>query len=220
MSLTDFEKSIYNNFLATTKSLKKQPFKLRKDFTNLDDKSYVCLKKLSQLFNNNRQIIQSEYFSAPYIYYGVDNYFELSFFLTPKAIKCYTQYKRKQELSDPDNEEVINECKKCCKFIYNYCKDNNISLNEYKSNINGTTPLVIQHLKNHDINFYTLHALDCDKVLNSIEPEVLDFIVTNFYNLLNQTRINFQKSKVLKTKIREALILVDRLLLKNKTQIL
>ena len=96
------------------------------------------------------------------------------------------------------------------------CKENNLTLHEYKNIINGTTPLVLQHLRDHSINFYTLHGLQCDKTIRQVESDLLEFFISNFENLLNETRINFQRSIKLKVIVREALSIIENQLLKNK----
>ena len=215
MPLTEKEKSIYNSFLATSRKVKNLPFKLRQDFSNIDDKTYVALKKLGAFFKLHN-LNYTDFFTAPYDFYDTTNYFDLSFFTSLKAIKCYTLYARKKETQSPDSKETIDACKRCCSFIYKFCKENNLSLQDYKTKINGTTPLTLQHLREHKINFYTLHGLDCEKNICQIEPELLDFFIKGFYNMLNETRILFQSSDRLKKVVREALSIVDIQLKKQK----
>lgn len=217
MSLTEREKNIYNSYLIASRSIKNKPFKLRQDFNSIDSQTYTTLKKLSIFFDKNNSIKLVDYFSAPYDYYGSDNYFDLHYFLTPKAIKCYSLYQKKKETQDPDSDNTIDRCKECCSFIYKFCRENNLTLHEYKSYISGTTPVIIQHLREHKINFYILHGLQCDKVIRQVEADLLDFFVSNFQNLLNETRINFQRSNRLKVVIREGLSIIEKHLLKNKT---
>jgi hypothetical protein len=217
MSLTELEKQIYNSYLIASRTAKNKPFKLRQDFTKVDDKTFILLKKLASLFENNRSVNITDYFKAPYSYYGSDEYFDLQYFTSPKAIKCYTMYKRKLETTSPDSEENITRCKQCCTFILRYCTDNNLLLSEYKSINNGTTPLVLQHLRDHSINFYVIHGLECDKIIRQVEPDLLEFFITDFNTILNDTRINFQRSEKLKNVIRRSFQLIEENLLKNKT---
>jgi hypothetical protein len=216
MPLTDKEKNIYNSYLIASRTIKNKPFKLRQDFSTIDDQIYTTLKKLGLFFEKNNNIKQVDFFTAPFDYYGSDNYFDIHFFITPRAIKCYSLYAKKKETQDPDNDGTIANCKECCSFIYRYCKENNLTLHDYKNIINGTTPLVLQHLRDHKINFYTLHGLQCEKTIRQVEPDLLDFFISNFENLLNDTRINFQRSVRLKTVIREAFSIIEKQLLKNK----
>lgn len=218
MHLTDSEKNIYNTFIATGRSIQSKPFTLRKDFTKLDDKSYILLKKLSYFFNKYPHIRYSEFFSAPYSYYGKENYFDLQYFTTIKAVKCYSLYQKQKELENPDNINIINFCKECCTFIYKYCKENNLTLEEYKTHTVGNLPVILQHLKEHKINFYTIHGLDCIKTIRRVEKDILDFIVQDFTIILNNTRINFQKSNNLKNIVRKAFAIIEEKLLQIKKQ--
>ena len=217
MSLTEKEKSIYNFYLIASRTIQNKPFKLRQDFNSIDSQVYTTLKKLGIFFQKYNNIKQVDFFTAPFSYYGLDNFFDIHFFLTSKAVKCYSLYIKKKETQDPDNDDTISNTKNCCVFIYKYCKENNLTLHEYKNMINGTTPLVLQHLHDHNINFYTLHGLQNDKTLRQVESDLLEFFVTDFEKLLNETRINFQRSIKLKVIVREALSIIENKLLKNKT---
>jgi len=216
MSLTDLEKQIYNAYLIASRTAKDKPFKLRQDFTKIDDKTYIILKKLSLLFQSNNNVSISEFFKAPFEYYPDTTYIDLQFFATPKAIRCYSFYKKKKETLSPDCKENIANCKQCCTFIMRYCVENNLTLNEYKSINSGTTPLVLQHLRDHNINFYVIHGLECDRIIRQVEPDLLEFFITDFNQLLNNTRINFQQSVKLKVVIRESFRLIEEYLLKKK----
>lgn len=209
MDLTALDKRIYNAHLIASRKAKNQPFKLRENFDKVDDKTYVQLKKLSSFFSNNSSVNIDDFFNAPYKYYEGEEYYALDFFTTMKAAKCYSLYKKSKELQDPDSEETINSCKTCCAFIYKYCRENNISLEQYKTHVNGTTPIVLQHLKEHHINFYTIHGLNSITILKQTEPEILDFFISDFNIILNETRINFQKSTKLKHTIRKAFEIID-----------
>lgn len=219
MYLTELEKQIYNSYLAASRTSKSKPYTPRRDFTKIDDKIFVILKKLSSLFENNKNVGINDYFTATFSQNNAE-YIDIQFFITPKAIKNYTLYKRKQETSSPDSEESINLCKKCCNFITRYCIENNLTLNEYKSQYKGTTPIILQHLRDHSINFNIIHGLECSNIIKQVEPDLLEFFIADFNNLLNNTRINFIQSKKLKLKIRDALKIIEEFLLKKKTNII
>lgn len=216
MSLTEQEKFIYNTFLIASRSVKNKPFKLRKDFASIDDRTYGFLKKLSAFFSRNKNINIKDFFTAPHHVY-TDQFFDLGFFTTLKAVKCYTQYVKSKETSSPDCEDTINKCKEICSFIYKFCKANNLTLEGYKSYINGSTPIVLQHLKDHKINFYIIHGLNCENVLRRVESDILNFFVSDFDSLLIQTRTIFQSSEKLKHVVRKSLAIVESELLKNKS---
>lgn len=213
--ITDYEKKIYNIFLTVSRKVKNKPVKQRQNFDNLQPDIYNSLKKVSYLLQRNTHIPPVDFFTAPYEYYGSDEYFSINFFTTVKAIKCYTLYVEQRERSDPDNIETINWCLECCKFIFKFCKDNNITLSQYKVLNNGTTPIILQHLKEHRINFYIIHGLECERVVKSVETDLLNFFIKDFYNIYNDTRLRFQQSINLKHKVRKALEIIDINLLKK-----
>ena len=62
MSLTELEKQIYNTHLIASRVVKNKPFKLRQDFTKINDKTYILLKKLSLLFEHNRAVNITDFF--------------------------------------------------------------------------------------------------------------------------------------------------------------
>jgi len=215
--INEKEKSIYNSFLYASRKAKNKPVRLRQNFDNLESKDEVALKKLNLLLSKYTHINYSDFFIAPYKVYGSDNYFDLTFFNTRRAIKCYSMYCKDKQVQDPDSEESINTLKECLKFIYNYCNTEKITLGKYKTRTSGTTPEVFKHLKNHHINFYTLHALDVESVVRSGDMEVFNWLITDFADLYSKTRVKFISSKTLKDKARKGLKIIEQKLLKFST---
>lgn len=214
MQITEKEKLIYNSFLIASRTAKNKPFKLRQDFSKIDPTTEVVLKKLSLFFTHNSNITPTDFFIAPYKCYGPDNYFDIQFFISRKAVKCYSIYCKQRETASPDSEEAIDYIKKCCSFIYKFCKENKLTLSEYKNLINGSTPIILQHLRDHKINFHIIHAMNSDRVLNQVESDLLNFYIKDFHKLMNETRILFQQSTKLKIVARQALkIIEDKLLI-------
>jgi len=210
------EEAIYNSFLYASRSAKNQPVRLRQNFDNLPDKDVICLKKLSLFLSKYTHINYSDFFIAPYKVYGADNHFDLSFFVTRKALKCYSIYCKEREAQDPDSDDAIENVKRCLAFIFDYCKRNSLTIDKYKRLINGTTPIVLQHLRDHNINFYILHSLEVDAIIKQVEPVIVNFIVNDFWTTYSRTRTKLANSKILKLKIRKGLQLIeDKLLTSN-----
>ena len=196
MNISEFEKQIYNNHLVVSRKVKGEPFKIKKDFSNLEEDKVISLQKLSKIFNNHSNIIQDDFFMAPHKIYPDDCYYPLDFYTTPKAIKCYTQYVKQLEIQDPDSSDSLQRLKESLKFVYKYCSDNNLQLSEYEVNIEKLMPCFVQHLKDHKINYYTLHALTFKKP--QIESRILDFIFPDFYEVFQKTKNKFFSSKKMK----------------------
>jgi hypothetical protein len=96
--VTDFEKKVYNTWLATTRSKNNKPFRLRKDWTSFEDRpEYLPLKKLANMFKRFDNIIINEWFEAPYEIYKQDDTpnYDLRFYTSAKAFNCYKLHKTK-----------------------------------------------------------------------------------------------------------------------------
>lgn len=208
--ITEFEKQIYNNHLVASRKAKNELFKIKKDFTNLDGDKIVALQKLSKLFDTYSNLIQDDFFMAPHKIYSDGGYYPLEFYTTPKAIKCYTDYVKQLNIQDPDCIDSIYRLANSLKFVTKYCIKNNLKLTDYELNIEGTMPCFVQHLKDHNINYYTLHALSFQRP--KIEFDILEFIFPDFYQIFQITRNKFFSSTKMKDFSKQAI-------LKLKTQL-
>ena len=97
IEIDDDIKSIYNNWLATSRGRRNKPFRLRKDFKGFEkDKKYLFLLKIKNLIDNNKEVTINEFLIAPYeVYkYDLDTAYDLKFYTTRKAIKVYNIYKQ------------------------------------------------------------------------------------------------------------------------------
>ncbi|MDB4430297.1 hypothetical protein N9273_00590, partial [bacterium] len=103
--ITEREKSIYNSYLYASRSAQNKPTRFRKDFSKLKDEDFVSLKKLSAFLTRHNNINYRDWFAAPYEVYSKDEYFDLKFFNSRKALKCYSLYMKDREMSNPDNSE-------------------------------------------------------------------------------------------------------------------
>jgi len=209
--LTVDEQFIYNAYLIASRRAKNQPVRLRKDFSKITDEVYIQLKKLGSFFESNKSIPLNEFFWSPYEAYSKDEFFDLGFYTTRKAIVAYTRYMHKKETQDPDSDNCINDCKQALKTIYNYCVDHKSTLQRYK--LDTGIPAFLLHLKEHKINFYIIHGLDVDRSLKNIEQELLDFYCKDFYTMYSSTRVKFLSSKHLKEVVRKGLKIIEEKLL-------
>ena len=67
--------------------------------------------------------------------------------------------------------------------------------------------------RDHKNNFYILQGLEIHSLIQSTEPQIINFIVDDFFNIYNTTKSNFIRSTKLKIVIRSAFkIIEDRLL--------
>lgn len=94
--MTDFEKKIYNTWLAVSRSGVNKPFKLRKKWDDFEKKpEYGLVRRLVRLFAKFPGINISEFFKAPIMVYPESHEYDIRFYTTPKALTCYRIYKMK-----------------------------------------------------------------------------------------------------------------------------
>jgi hypothetical protein len=213
------EESVYNSYLYASRTSKNKPFRPRRDFAKMADQDMLYLKKTTAFLQRYNHINLSDWFIAPYKVYGMDEYFDLHFYNTRKALKCYTTYIKQREIEDPDNVDAIDRFKSSLHFIYDYCHENKITLEAYINEFTGNLPTFLQHIKEHKINFYMLQTLEVEPILRKIEPSILNFIVSDFWSVFVQTRTKFLSSKVLKVKARKGINLIKTKLTVENNQL-
>jgi hypothetical protein len=202
MSLSVEQQRIYNDHLAISRSMRDKPFKIRKNFDNFDTDKQIYLEKLSKFFNSYKNIDIKEYFSAPYKLYEDVEYFDLEYFTSQKAKKDYSQYMKQIELMSPDSDDSLRRLINGFKFISKFCKEKNLTLEEYMSFSEKNIPSVLEHLKNHDINFYVIHALGITKF--DIENRILEFMFNGFWKTFQKTKNMFYASNKMKKLAKQA----------------
>lgn len=196
------QQQIYNNHLVASRKVKGEAFRIRKDFSDLEADKVMFLEKLTRLFKNCPSIDQEVFFTAPHKIYPEDAYYPLEFFTTQKAIKCYTQYVKLLEIQDPDSPDSLKRLQESLKFVYQFCKEKNLKLSDYELNIEGSMPCFVDHLKNHKINYYTLHALTFRKP--QIDSRILTFIFPEFFEVFQKTKNKFFSSTKMKEFAKQA----------------
>lgn len=198
--LTDYEKRLYNFYLASLAKANNRPYRHRKNFDKLSSESYVALKKLSQQLHHT-EIDLSLFFNAPYIIHPDDKFQRIGYYLTPKAIKCYTMVVARRDKLDADSEESLEYFKAGSKFLLEYCIENKLTVDEYKdAKTENAIPVALLHLKQHKINFYIIHALDLQSELYKLSVDWLSFFISDFENIFRDTKIKYNKSTQLKPK--------------------
>lgn len=203
--ITEREKSIYNSYLYATRSAQNKPTRFRKDFTKLKDQDFVSLKKLSAFFAKHNHINYQDWFIAPFKVYSKDEYFDLKFFNSRKALKCYSLYMKEKEMSNPDSEDTIESIKDGFRYIAKYCIRNSLTIEEYMEHFTNNMPTCLLHLQEHRLTFYLIHALEVEHTIKSVENSVLNFIVQDFHTVFARTRTKFSGSATYKLKAKDGI---------------
>jgi hypothetical protein len=196
-ALSDYEKLIYNTHLKISRSKKNLPYKFRKDFEHLNDIYINSLKKIAIFLTKFPHIKLEDFIKAPYEVYPDEKHFELDYYTTLKATKAFTLYQKKIEFMEPDADEQLKNIIDSLKFISQFCKEQNIVIDEYVDNITGNSASYILHLKEHRISVYTLFGFsNFERNLRAIDSQLLKFVLgEDFYNNLSSFRLKFFASK-------------------------
>ena len=199
--VTDFEQHIYNTHLRVQRTNKNQPYKNRKDFSDLDPRVQLQLKKISNLLAKYPHINLNEFISAPYKIYTDEKYFDLDFYISLKAIKAYTVYQQKKLFLEPDSDEQLEYIKNSLQFILSFCRDNNIEIDDYITHKTNDTFSFLLHLKEHRVNVYCLLGVtNFDKIIKTVDYDLLSFIIgSELANNIPLFKVKFLNSKKART---------------------
>lgn len=211
--ISNFQKKIYNDYLVTSRKSKGEPFKIRKNFDNLDEDKIDTLNRLERMFENYPNINIELFFRSPYETFEGEDHFPLDFYLSQRAKKAYALYMKKIEIEDPDSDESIQRFIKSLKFIKNFCKEKQLTLEEYPLYIENKIPSMVEHLKSHDINMYTIHSLGVSKM--GVENRILDFMFNDFWITFQKTKNKFFLSKKMKPLAKKAITKIETQLTNN-----
>jgi len=205
--MTELEKSIYNKYLAVSRGQQNKPFKLRKDFSDFEEnENYVYVKKLGMFFNRFRHIDMDEFFIAPYHIYESGEYFDLSFYVTPRALKVYTIFQTKKQEEPPDSKNQLAFIQRSLKFILAFCGDKNIQLSDYISYKTDVTNDFLIHLKERKISVFVVFGLPgAEKILYSLPDDLRQMMFKNIFERIDTFRTRFAASSKAKVLVKEGL---------------
>lgn len=206
---------IYNTYLRIQRTKKNLPFKLKKDFSDIQsNEHYSTLLKLENFFKRNNYVNLNDFFSAPYEIYQDEKHFNLDFYLSQKAIKVYTLYQKKKMYLDPDSEIQIQFALEGLKFIYGFCKKNKIQLKNYLEHKTNGMHTVFVHLKEKNLSIYNCLAFEnFQSTVNRENYEVLEFMLGEIISRLSIFRTKFYTSKVCKNTCQGGLRILEKKLL-------
>ena len=203
--ITDLERRIYNKHLAVSRSLRGKAFKLKQDFNDFqNDSKYIHIKRLSIFFTKYPDVNMDTYFIAPYKLYPDVQYFDLSYFASPRAIKTYTIYKQQLFQESPDSQ--IQDIKESLRFLVQYCLKNNIQLHDYIFyKEKSIEPIWTYHVKHNKINPYTL--MEFSNIFHTIQEMPKDereFLLGRFGTNFLDYRTKYMNSKELRPFLEKA----------------
>ena len=206
--MTDFQKLIYNTYLRVSRTQAGQPFKYRKDFSDVDERIVLLTLKLAAFFNQYKHVNLEDFFIAPFkIYPGEKVYLE--FYLTQKAIKVYTLYREMLHDMSPDCDEQVQSILSSLQFIQDFCIQHKLKVSEYLdfTEEGASVPSFILHLKDRQVNIYVLQGFDdlYAKLFNQQRDWLVFFLGQQFVDKIDSFKIKFFSSKKAKVLVRRGI---------------
>lgn len=215
--LTNLEKHLFNKHLAVSRKERNKPFKLRSNFTGIENTDkYKFLKRISTLFIKHPEIDPDLFFKAPYRLYKDVEYFGLDYFSSMRAVKAYTTYKKTLFLQDPD--EQLEQIKESLVFITKFCIENKIHLHLYPYHRNSDVFVWMQHYKQNKINLYCLFEFqDIFSSVNTLSEDVQKFYVSNFVEQFKELHANYKNSTIVKPYLKKTIPVLNNFISKKLT---
>lgn len=214
--MTELEKRIYNKHLAVSRSLRGKAFKLKQDFTDFElNSKYPSVKRLVIFFSKYPDICMDTYFVAPYKLYPDVQHFDLAYFASPRAIKCYTIYKQQLLQQTPDQQ--MSDIKDSLTFIVKYCLQNKIQFHDYTEHReNSIEPIWTYHIKHNKINPYVLMEFpNLFNTISNMPQDEKEFLLGNFGRSYHEYRTRYMNSKEARPFLSKAFIRLKLFVDKN-----
>ena len=197
---------IYNTYLSVSRGFKNKPWKARKDFNGFEKtEDGILCTRLELFFSRFPQILVKEFLQAPYALYKDEEYFPLKFYLTQKAISCYSIVQKQKQEEMPDSESHVKDILISIKHIAETCINEKISFANYINSKKGYTWRVLQEFVDKKLNVYVLIALpNFNNILDSTQEQDKQVYLNNVYKEIVKYRMRLNNSEQAKKIINEA----------------
>lgn len=210
--LSSFEQRIYNEHLRSSRSAAGKPYKLRKDFNDIDATTEVYLKRISRILLKFTNISIVDYFHAPYDVYGKDEFFDLKFYTSPRALKAYSIYMQRESGADPDSDVILQRVLASLQHLKEFCTQHQLTFEQYVQHKTGDLPTFVVHLKERKLSTYIMIELTGTlSLIKQQDGDVMRFMFgEKFYENLNTYKARLLSSKKCKLLIRAGLNKIEK----------
>ncbi len=202
--MNEKQQEIYNQYLKAIAKVNNRPYKLRKDFSKLDEDSKIILYRLELFFDKFSHIQPYNFFLA-FLEYKELKYASLDSYLKQSAIIAYSRHSKQKYDEYVDSEKSLEDFIQGARNIVAFCLENKLPTRDYRTAVNNSgVPWILIHLNEQKISYYHLHALDISRT--NIKSDYTDIVFRDFDEMFSSTKqkyINSNKLKQLGNKIRE-----------------
>lgn len=208
MSVKDVKIKIYKSYLQSIANFRGQGINMPSDYTiSLPASVHDDLDNLTEFLINHSHINIDMFMEAPYKVYskGSKNYYPLSFYSKPLALRTYFLYKNLLDGESADSDDNLFLIKDSIIFIKNFCIEKNITLKEYLNYSESATYSWCHHLMDNKISIYNLLAfsffgINIYMLLNQLPPDERELFLHNYNNNISEYMDklnNSEKAKLL-----------------------
>jgi hypothetical protein len=121
-----------------------------------------------------------------------------------------------QKVEDADSAEVISDIKDSLVFILNFCKENNLTLDEYIPYQAQNMSSFLLHLKSRSINIYVLFGFqNFEEYYYKLDKDLRDFMFFETDKKMPVLRTKYLASKKCKVVVQKGLEKLQYILNKN-----
>jgi hypothetical protein len=208
----------YNTYLSVSRGHKNKPWKARKDFEGFDKTpdGILCLR-LDMFFKRFPQISVKDFLMAPYVIYKDEEHFPLNFYLTQKAIACYSLLQNQKLEELPDTESHTKHILESLKYIATVCVNEGITLNTYCNTKSGYTWRCIEDYNEKKLNLYVLLSLpNFDTIYNEMHLQDKQLYLKSITSDIVKFKMRLNSSDKAKKIITEAFKRINKLSLDKK----
>lgn len=202
--MNEKQQEIYNQYLKAIAKVNNRPYKLRKDFSKLDEDSKIILYRLELFFDKFSHIQPYNFFLA-FLEYKELKYASLDSYLKQSAIIAYSRHSKQKYDEYVDSEKSLEDFMQGARNIVAFCLEKRLPTKDYRTVVNNSgVPWILIHLNEQKISYYHLHALDISRT--NIKSDYTDIVFRDFDEMFSSTKqkyINSNKLKQLGNKIRE-----------------
>ena len=204
---------VYNTYLSVSRGAKNKPWKARKDFEGFDKtENGILCTRLELFFKRFPQINPRDFFLAPYKLYADEDYFDLKFYLSQKAISCYTIVQKQKQEESPDTDNQIWGIIQSVKFVASKLLAEKITFSDYCKRKNGYVYNAVLDYAENNITLYFLLALPgFDDIFDSMPIQDKEIYFKSFYKDIVKFKVRLNNSEKAKKIITESHIRLNQL---------
>jgi len=209
---------VYNTYLSVSRGHQNKPWKARKDFEGFDKTpdGILCVR-LDMFFKRFPQINIKDFLLAPYVIYKDEEHFPLNFYLTQKAIACYSLLQKQRAEELPDTDGHIKHILESLKHIASICVNEKITLQQYCNSKDGYTWRCLEDYRNKYLNLYVLLSLpNFEFIFNNMQSQDKEIYLKTVADDIVKFKMRLNNSSKAKKIITEGLKRINELSLDKK----